>query len=451
VNAQRATPYQAPYEEPPAYIIHEQAALACPLIDQATLDEMSGLQAGDFILEMHAVIWRAITIQRAAGVPLSMATVSAKCGELLGSGHELLPTICTYLPQLVRLQQVPIGAAHHAERVRSYALVRRLQVKAEALLALCQADDLRAIEDAQALGQFAAGGAGGGAQTRTLSDVVASTMERIEARSQPDMTPRLPTGIAALAEMNTFGPGHFVILSARTNVGKTLLAYQMALHMTGRGHPGLFVSMEMDGEELTERALSSESGIAPRFLAAPQDLGDRWPALAAGANRLSLDDRESGPRPLDILDAGALGLEDILSAARRLKAQTGLSFLAIDYIQLLPMPDPSRVNVAVALNAITKRLKRVARELQITVLALSQINRDGDGGRPDLRNLKGGGSQEEDADAVLLMWPNGDRGEEGWVNGVQHLVLDVRKNRHGPKRAINLLFQPDTLTIQEVG
>jgi replicative DNA helicase len=348
MTAQRSAPEQAPLS-----IIHEQAALACPLVDEATLDEMAMalLEYGEEDLSGLAVV------QEIAGL---VAT----------PGQQSAP--------------------------------------------------------------------------RTQAQIADATLLAIEAR-RGGVAAGLPTGVPGLERIHGFRPGHFVVLAARPAVGKTLLAYQMAQHMTAAGHTGLYVSLEMDAEELQERALVAESMVPATALGAADMLTeDHWAALLRAGQTL-------GTRPLHVIDAGGVTLDTVLSWTRRYQATAGLAFLVLDYVQLLPMPNPDRVSEAAALSAITKRLKATARQLGICIIALSQLNRPGEGARPGLVNLRGSDTLGHDADLVLMLWPNEEAGTDGYSgDGVRHLVLDVRKNRQGPEPTVHMVFNPVTLTMREV-
>jgi replicative DNA helicase len=437
MTAQRSTPEQAPLS-----IIHEQAALACPLVDEATFDEMAGLEPAHFQLPLHQAIWQSIGRVHGAGLPLTLPAVLRDLKALLIGDTDLYGVARGYVPQLVTLNPVPVGADYYAAQIREYARLRRCRELAAHLLAHAE-EDVRALSVAADIAS-ALDAPTASAAPRTQAQIADATLLAIEAR-RGGVAAGLPTGVPGLGRLHGFRPGHFVVLAARPAVGKTLLAYQMAQHMTAAGHTGLYVSLEMDAEELQERALVAESMVPATALGAADMLTeDHWAALLRAGQTL-------GARPLHVIDAGGVTLDTVLSWTRRYQATAGLAFLVLDYVQLLPMPNPDRVSEAAALSAITKRLKATARQLGICIIALSQLNRPGEGARPGLVNLRGSDTLGHDADLVLMLWPNEEAGTDGYSgDGVRHLVLDVRKNRQGPEPTVHMVFNPVTLTMREV-
>jgi replicative DNA helicase len=197
---------------------------------------------------------------------------------------------------------------------------------------------------------------------RTQAQVVGATLDAIEERRTSKTAAGLPTGLPTVGQLNGFRPGHFVVLAARPGVGKTLLAYQMAQHMAAAGHVGLYVSLEMNAEELEERMLVAESLVPALALSQAALTEDHWGALLAAGQTLS-------GRPLHVIDAGGVTLDTVLGWARRYTQSARLAVLVLDYVQLFPMPNPERVTQQAALAVMTKRLKAAARQLGICIIA----------------------------------------------------------------------------------
>jgi replicative DNA helicase len=437
VTAQRTRDEQAPLS-----VIHEQAALACPLVDEATLDEMVGLEPEHFQLPLHAVIWQSICRLHEAGTPLTLPAVLTDLRVRCVADPDLYDVVRGYVPQLTVLNPVPVGADYYAAQVREYARWRKAREKAQLLLDFGE-EDLRGLSVVQDIASLVAEPSQQTAP-RSQAQIMDATLSAIDERRTSKTAAGLPTGIPALARLNGFRAGHFVVIAARPEVGKSLLAYQMAQHMAAAGHAGLYVSLEMDAEELAERSLVAESLVPPALVAqAGQLTEDHWAALERAGQDL-------GRRPLAVIDAGGVTLDAILSWTRRYRQMAGLAFLVVDHVQLLPTPNPGRVTEREALVAITKRLKATARALGICIIGLSQLNRPGEGARPGLVNLSGSDTLGHDADLVLMLWPNEDVGQDGYsADGMRHLVLDVRKNRHGPSPMVHMIFNPATLTMRE--
>lgn len=430
-------------EPAPLSIIHEQAALACPLLDEATLEEMADLLPEHFQLPLHAAIWHSIQRLYRCGTPLTLPAVLGDLHALLVGDPALWATARVYVPQLTVLHPVPVGADYYAAQVCEYARYRKAREKAANLLAFGP-DDLRGLQVVQEIAGLVAAPSAQMAP-KTQKQIMASTLASIEARRLEGRAAGLPTGIPGLSALSGFRPGHFVVLGARPEVGKSLVAYQMALHMAAAGYVGLYASLEMGADELGERSLIAASLVPSTVLAQPALLSDdHWMALEEASNRL-------GPLPLGVIDAGGVTLDTIMGWARRLKQTASLAFLVIDHIQLLPMPNPERVTAQAALSTVTKRIKAAARTLGICIIGLSQLNRPGEGARPGLVNLSGSDTLGHDADLVLMLWPDDAAGPDGYSgDGLHHLVLDVKKNRHGSSPTIHMVMNPLTLTMREV-
>lgn len=429
-------------EAPPLHVIHEQSVLACVLMDESTYDEMGVLLPSHFDLEIHAVLWQTLSALRGEGLPVTVATVQTFLGVRLASNPSLLATMHDYVPGVMGTYAVPVGAEYHAQKVREYARLRWAHEKALRVVALAEAGDLRGLAEAEELAGGVAAGAEG-LKPRSNAAVVSATLDHLEARATEKEKPAMETGIAMLDGINAFARKRVVAIGARPGVGKSLLGYQIAQHAASKGRAGLFVSLEMDGEELMLRQFSQESLIAPRMLNLPQLMTHEWDALTNTARSIS-------PRRLDMLDSGELTLETVLAAARRLKVTQGLDFLVLDYLQLLPMPNAERVRPHEALAAITRKLKAASRSLDICMVALSQLNRPGEGASPRLTNFSGSDTIGHDCDTALALWPNEDKGGDGWKEGKRYLVLDVVKNRHGPTKSADLMFNPSTLILTEL-
>jgi replicative DNA helicase len=429
-------------EPTPLSIIHEQAALACPLVDENTLDEMAGLEPAHFQLDLHAVIWQAMRRVHAAGTPLTLPAVLTDLQTLLVGQPDQWAVARSYVPQLTVLHPVPVGADYYAAQVQEYARWRKAREKAALLLDYGD-EDLRGLAVVQDMAALVAEPAPQSAP-RTQAQVVGATLDAIEERRTSKTAAGLPTGLPTVGQLNGFRPGHFVVLAARPGVGKTLLAYQMAQHMAAAGHVGLYVSLEMNAEELEERMLVAESLVPALALSQAALTEDHWGALLAAGQTLS-------GRPLHVIDAGGVTLDTVLGWARRYTQSARLAVLVLDYVQLFPMPNPERVTQQAALAVMTKRLKAAARQLGICIIALSQLNRPGEGARPGLVNLSGSDTLGHDADLVLTLWPDEEYGNDGLdTAGLRHLVLAAVKNRHGLQRTTPLLFNPMTLTMREV-
>jgi replicative DNA helicase len=202
-----------------------------------------------------------------------------------------------------------------------------------------------------------------------------------------------------------------------------------------------YFSLEMTCRELALRLLATETGIPSDRLEKGILSRPQWAALHAAVARLR-------NIPLYLDDSGTLTLWQLASTVRRLKAQRGLDAVLIDYLQLLH-PSESYPNETAALAALSRGLKQLAKELDIPVLVVSQLSREperrGPAARPQLSDLRGSGSIEQDANAVLFLWSPGLGAAQA-----ANLELIVAKNRNGATGEILLDFRGDTLRFAEV-
>lgn len=330
-------------------------------------------------------------------------------------------------------------AAEHAATVRRKAVLRRLIEAAGKILddAYADADDERAVASrAESLILAAAEGI---AASRVVewADAVRGAMDRIAARSRGERA-GLSTGLDGLDDLiGGLAPGRLVVLAARPGMGKTAMALGMAEWISLSGAVVLIVSKEMGAAELAERSIASASGIGVARVQRPRTLDWRhmdklWEAAESISGLPIAIDESSGGSP-----------SDVASVARRMRSRSGLGLVVVDYIQLLesePSAKSSRESRQEAVAKISGSLKRLARELDVPVLALSQLNRAvemREDRRPRMADLRESGAIEQDADQVVLLHrpeyydPNEAPGEA---------ELIVAKNRHGPTGTVAVAF-----------
>ena len=273
----------------------------------------------------------------------------------------------------------------------------------------------------------------------------------------------LSTGLADLdKKLGGLHPTDLVILAGRPSMGKTGLATNIAFSAAKTGKSVLFDSLEMSREQLTQRIVCSETGIRGQVF-----LGERM--TDAEADAIMDASRALRSTPLHIDDTPALTLAAIRTRARRLARQHGLDLIVIDYIQLIGSTGPSYgrrnpENRTQELSEITRGLKELAKELDVPVLALSQLSRaveQREDKRPQLSDLRESGSIEQDADVVMFVYreqyyleraePKPGPKHDAWEADLQACAntaeLIVAKHRNGPVGTTKLHFQPETTTF----
>ena len=290
------------------------------------------------------------------------------------------------------------------------------------------------------------------AAIHTIGDTVDRTMERIqESISNPDAG--IKTGIVDLDKLlMALRPGGLYVLAARPGVGKTSFALKVVSSICADSehrHRALFVSLEVDRVDLLKKLFSAEAGISFERLERGQLLEPHeLETLAETGKRL-------GEWPLDLMDVSDLTVHALRSAVKRraLDQDAGCSILFIDYLQLLKESKRDMTEYE-KVTEISRVLKVMARELGIPVVALSQMSRDSEKGAgeksrpPKLSDLRGSGSIEQDADAVIFMHrvDAGDgQKQEGGPDSARRIEIIVAKNRFGPQGKCAMNFYPEKM------
>ena len=269
---------------------------------------------------------------------------------------------------------------------------------------------------------------GGQNAPQSMQVHVPAFLERLEALYEGKIDPGIPTGFPALDKMlgGGFKPGKQIIVAARPSIGKSSFAEQLCLNVASKGHGAAFLSQEMGCSELTERAVANLGRIKLDNLQTGQLEEFEWGRLTDAMDSIK-------DLPLYFDDQPSLTLFDIQSKARALKRKHDIKLLVIDYIQLCSgSKDASRHH---QIEELSRGLKSLSKQLDITIITLSQLNREVEkrtSGRPVLSDLKESGSIEEDADVVMLLSRNQQNN--------QIISCEVPKNRQGKVGNLSMSF-----------
>jgi len=415
----------------------EQSVLGSMLLSKdAIADVLEAVRGVDFYRPAHEVIYDAILDLYGRGEPADPVTVAAELqrrGELQRVGG------APYLHTLSASVPIAANAAYYAEIVREKAILRRLvdagtQIAQWGYAGEGNVDDtvdraqeaVYKVTDKRASEDYA-----------PLSEIMESTLDEIEAISNRDgQLVGVPTGFADLDELtNGLHPGQMVIIAARPAMGKSTLALDFcraaSIH---HGMTSAIFSLEMTRNEITMRLLSAEAKI-PLNVMRNGGMGDEdWAKLARKMGEVS-------SAPLFIDDSPNLTMMEIRSKARRLKQKHGLRLAVIDYLQL--MSSGKKVESRqLEVSEFSRQIKLLAKELEIPVIALSQLNRGPEqraDKRPMLSDLRESGSIEQDADVVVLLHREDAYEKESTRPGEADLI--VAKHRNGPTRDVTVAFQ----------
>jgi replicative DNA helicase len=394
------------------------------------------LRPEDFYLDSHRVIFRNMTTLMENSRAIDLITLQ---DELLRAASLESTGGIGYLSGL--LEGIPhlVNIDHYIEIVRDKALLRQMINTASKTIADCfdQAEQADAILDQaeQALFNLS--------EHRTKSGFVAvqdmhEDTQKLLTKLYEDkeMITGVPTGFTDLDRMTSgFQPGDLVILAARPSMGKTALALNVAEHVAlKRSLPVGIFSLEMSKQQLLMRFLCAESLVDAHKV--------RTGYIGKDDFRQLIDALGSVTRaPLFIDDSSSLTIMEMRAKSRRLKAEHGLSLLIVDYLQL--MSGYGRVeNRVQEISGISRGLKALAKELEVPVIALSQLSRapeqrQGDH-RPQLSDLRESGSIEQDADVVLFIYREEVYRKDEETEGKADLIIS--KQRNGPIGTVKLAF-----------
>jgi replicative DNA helicase len=266
-----------------------------------------------------------------------------------------------------------------------------------------------------------------------IADTIVGLLDRVERLAEGSTLPGIPTGIPSLDQMlgGGFKPGKQVIIAARPSVGKSSLAEQLCINLARAGHPAAMFSQEMGKDELADRAVANIGRIALDRLLSGQLEQHEWSRLTEAIEVMRC-------LPLHFDDQPALTLSDISAKARMLKRQHGIKLIVVDYLQLCAAGKATD-NRHHQIEEMSRGLKNLARELDITIVTLSQLNREVEkrtSGRPILSDLKESGAIEEDADVVILL-----SRYSTCPQGADVIACDVPKNRQGRVGELALSFE----------
>ncbi|WP_457637979.1 replicative DNA helicase [Oceanithermus sp.] len=424
---------------PPHNLEAEASVLGSALVDNEAIDRVEGLITADsFYKEAHRKIWRAIEALRSRSEPVDLVTLSEelkKRGELEEVGG------LTYLVGLSESTPTAAYADHYARIVAEKAALRRLiSAAGEAMrLAYDEAGSVEEIIDQAGRLILEVATHGPRHEFQEMRELVTRAHERIAAlREEGAQTDLISTGFADLDRLiGGLAPGSLNIIAARPSMGKTAFALTIAQNVALRDHvPVAIFSLEMPAIDLVLRMLSSEARVDMNRIRQAQ-LSDRdYDRLVKAASRIY-------DAPIYIDDTPGLTLMEVRARARRLAVQNDVKLIVIDYMQLMSGGQSSRngENRQQEIAAISRGLKSLARELEVPVVALSQLSRAVESRpnkRPMLSDLRESGSIEQDADLVVFIYRDDYYNEHSEKAGIAEII--VGKQRNGPIGTVELQF-----------
>ena len=423
---------------PPQNLDAERAVIGSLLLDPQLCDDVVvQLRAGDFYSEANRRLFAHIVAMHDEGGRVDMTLLVER---LRGAGHFEAVGGAAYLAEIAHCVPVAAHAMYYAAIVRDKATLRELIHASTDILRDAWDPTLepREVLDRAEEGVLAVNDRRDSSQIVNIHDLMLEAFAEIDARLQHGATPGVPTGLKDLDNLTGgLHPSELVILAARPSMGKTALALNIAEYATVESQvPTLFVSLEMSRLELAHRLLCSQGKIdSEKFRRNMISSADRRKLVEASA--------KISQAPLFIDDTPSRTVTGIGASARRLKRKEKLQLLVIDYLQLIE-PDNSKDPRQEQVAKMTRRLKGLARELQIPVLCLAQLNRQADtgkeGNRPRLSHLRESGAIEQDADVVMFIHREAEENRDQPKPDCDEAEVMVAKQRNGPTGDVKLAW-----------
>lgn len=425
---------------PPHSIQAEQSLLGGLMLDNRTWDNVADkVGEGDFYRREHRLIFAAVSRLAAAQQPFDMVTLAEtleRSGELEDAGG--LP----YLGAIVKDTPSAANVMAYAKIVRERSVLRQLISVGTDISDIAFSpqgrDTADLLDEAERrVFEIAEQEARGGGGFQPIKTLLTRAVERIEIlfqRNEP--ITGLATGFTDF-DMMTSGlqRSDLVIVAGRPSMGKTSFAMNVAENVAiAAKKPVAVFSMEMPGDSLAMRMMSSLGSIDQHRVRTGRLTEDEWPRLTSAVHMLS-------EAPIFIDDSAALSPNEVRARSRRLKREHGeLGLIVIDYLQLMQVPG-SAENRATEISAISRSLKALAKELEVPVVALSQLNRSLEqrpNKRPIMSDLRESGAIEQDADLIVFIYRDEVYNEDSKDKGTAEIIIG--KQRNGPIGTVRLTF-----------
>ncbi len=433
---------------PPQDIEMEKALLGALLINQNAMYEIADVVHVDsFYAGKHRIVFDAMLALYGKGEPIDAVTLAGKLKErkeLQGIGG------AAYLTELTGAAASPGSARHYAHAVQNKFVLRSLIEAAQKIgeLGFSEERDIEEVIDEAQQAVFSVAQAPMLRAFKELKEELKPAMERAEhLQKHEDVLRGVPSGFPALDNLLAgFQKSDLVILAARPSMGKTALALDIA-RQTAVKHGtsvGIF-SLEMSSDQLVDRMLAAQAGVnAWKLRTGKVRTDEEFERIQEALGVLS-------DAPVYIDDKPSTTVLTMRSAARRLKLEKGLGLIIVDYLQLIT-PSNARADTSMVqqVTEISRALKGMARELEVPVIALSQLSRavEQRRGRPRLSDLRDSGSIEQDADVVMFIHRDDKMNDNSDRPGIAEIL--VEKHRNGPVGKVELHFDEEKTTFRSI-
>jgi len=424
---------------PPHSIDAEQAVLGGLMLDERAWERIADkLSEDDFYRKDHRLIFRAIGELSNKNMPCDAVTL----GEWFDSnGLAELVGGTTYVVQLANSTPSAANITAYAEIVREKSILRQLidagteivgdgfQPEGRSSQEILESAEKKVFDIAES---GARGKKGYVPMRKAVQEAFQILHQRYESKGS---VTGLATGFTDLDEMTAgLQPSDLIIVAARPSMGKTALAVNMAEHAALKSRKAVAIfSMEMSASQLAFRLISSLGRINQQHLRTGDIHEEEWPRVTSAITLLA-------DAKIFIDDTPALSPAELRARARRLKREHDLGLIVIDYLQLMAVPG-NKENRATEISEISRSLKAMAKEMNIPVIALSQLNRSLEqrtDKRPVMADLRESGAIEQDADVILFIYRDEYYNQESTDKGQAEIIIG--KQRNGPTGMVKLTF-----------
>ncbi len=435
----------SPLKVPPQDIGAEQALLGSIMLKAESIHDILDIITDEaFYSSKHRIIFRAMLELHENNEPIDVVTItsilkSKKNLEQIGGS--------SYLAELIGTVASAANIGHYAQTVTKKAALRKLIESADNILELGydESEDIDTVFDKAEQLIFNLGSYSKKTYV-VLKDALSDAWERFDKlHKSKDGHRGVPSGFKNLDNLlSGFQKSDLIILAARPSVGKTTLALDIVRHVACRENvPTAIFSLEMSSQQLVDRILASEARV------------DSWKLRTGKMSaqedfdriRDALDSLSKAPIFID--DEPSNNIMKMKTVARRLKAEHGLGLIVVDYLQLM-VPRRTTDSMVQMVTEISRSLKGLARELDVPVIALSQLSRavEQRGGKPRLSDLRDSGSIEQDADVVMFIHREDRNDETSDRKDIAEIL--VEKHRNGPVGKVDLRFDNSRVCFVEI-
>lgn len=426
---------------PPQNMEAEAAVLGAVLVNKEAMDKVADiLDWDDFYRQDHQTIFRAVLRLYEKRSPIDLVTLT---NELDGVGELDAVGGAAYLAELVNSVPTALHVAHYAEIVKHKAVLRKILTAGQriAQLGYEEEKELNEVLDEAESALFKVSHKMVADNFLPIADILAASFDRIDRlHREKGLLRGVPTGFRELDnKLSGLQPSDLVIIAARPSMGKTTFALNIALNAAVKAKvPVGFFSLEQSREQIVDRLLCSQAMVDGWKLRTGNLSENDFPAIGMAMGTLA-------EAPIYVDDSPILTPIEIRTRARRLQADNKLGLIVVDYLQLLESRrgygEGNRVQ---EVSEISRSLKALARELNVPVVALSQLSRaveSRDRKLPQLSDLRDSGSIEQDADVVVFLYREDYYDRETERKNITDVL--IRKHRNGPLGEVELHFKPE--------